>query len=194
MSAELIAGGSNAEPAPGPDDIAFHRHTERRHMIRVKNALAAGLRVSPADPALILACTDYLDYVVSRFIDQGRANVARLMPRVAAAGDEEGARVVADIAQTLTATEAALVELRAGSAAGRNSGRLPELLKAADRFVVFYDAVLASRKYPAQQVIERHFSSEEYWALTNDVTGESIAREGALFEAVERLAPASDGP
>lgn len=161
-------------------------------MIRVKNALAAGLALTPPDADFLLACADYLGWIVGRFTAQGRANLERLGPRVAAAGDEEGARVIADIALTLGQTEGALAGLLAGAEACRNGPEdgLPELLAAGHRFVAFYDAVLASRKDPAQQVIDRHFSSAEYWALTNDVTSESVATEGALFERVARLAPA----
>jgi len=160
-------------------------------MIRVKNALAAGLAAA-ADAEFILACTDYLGYIVGRFTAQGRANVARLGPRVAAAGDEEGGRVVADIARTLGETEAALRDLLDGATAcrqGRDDG-LPALLASARRFVAFYDAVLASRKDPAQQIIDRYFSSAEYWALTNDVTRESVQEEDLLFRRVAGCAPA----
>lgn len=172
-------------------DIRDHRHTERRHMIRVKNALAAGLELTPARADFLLACTDYLGYIVGRFTAQGRANVERLGPRVAAAGDEGGARIVADIARTLGETESALAGLLAGAEACRDQPEdgLPQLLAAGRRFVAFYDAVLASRKDPAQQIIDRHFSSAEYWALTNDVTSESVATEEALFQRVARLAP-----
>lgn len=173
-------------------DVAQHRHTERRHMIRVKNALAAGLGMTPPDANFLLACADYLGWIVGRFTVQGRANLERLGPRVAAAGDEEGARIIADIALTLGQTESALAGLLAGAEAWRNrpDDGLPELLAAGHRFVAFYDAVLASRKDPAQQIIDRHFSSAEYWALTNDVTSESVATEDALFQRVARLAPA----
>ena len=102
-------------------DVAHHRHTERRHMIRVKNALAAGLALTPAPVEFLLACTDYLGYIVGRFTAQGRANVDRLAPRMAAAGDEEGARVVADIERTLGETEAAVADLLAG--AGRSAAK-----------------------------------------------------------------------
>jgi hypothetical protein len=174
------------------DDIRDHRHTERRHMIRVKNALAAGLVLGPAKPDFLLACADYLGYIIGRFTAQGRANVERLGPRVAAAGAEEGARVVADIARTLGETESALAGLLAGADACRDQPEdgLPQLVAAGHRFVAFYDAVLASRKDPAQQIIDRHFSSAEYWELTNDVTGESVATETALFQRVAQLAPA----
>ena len=161
-------------------------------MIRVKNALAAGLALAPANADFLLACADYLGYIIGRFTAQGRANVERLGPRVAAAGDEEGARIVADIARTLGETESALAGLLAGADACRNQPEdgLPQLLAAGRRFVAFYDAVLASRKDPAQQIIDRHFSSAEYWALTNDVTSESVATEAALFQRVAQLAPA----
>ena len=78
---------------------------------------------------------------------------------------------------------------RTPAAPGRKTA-CRQLLAAGRRFVAFYDAVLASRKDPAQQIIDKHFSSAEYWALTNDVTGESVATEAALFECVARLAPA----
>jgi hypothetical protein len=174
------------------DEIRHHRHTERRHMIRVKNALAAGLNREQPNADFLLACTDYLGYIIGRFTAQGRANLERLGPRVAAAGDEEGARVVADIARTLGETEAALKDLLGGAEAFRKGAAddLPELLAAGRRFVAFYDAVLASRKDPAQKIIDKYFSSVEYWALTNDVTSESIAVEGQLFQRVARRAPA----
>ncbi len=161
-------------------------------MIRVKKALAAGLALPSPEADFLLACTDYLGYIIGRFTAQGRGNVERLGPRVAAAGDEEGARVVADIAQTLGETEVALADLLAGAEACRAQPEdgLPQLLAAGHRFVAFYEAVLASRKDPAQQVIDRHFSSAEYWALTNDVTAESVQAEKALFGRVARLAPA----
>jgi hypothetical protein len=172
-------------------DVALHRHTERRHMIGVKNALAVGLEATPPEADFLLACADYLGYIVGRFTAQGRANLQRLGPRVAAAGDGEGARVVADIASTLGATESALAGLLAGAEACRDRPEdgLPQLHAAARRFVAFYDAVLAARKDPAQHLIDRHFSSAVYWALTNDVTGESVATEAALFQRVARLAP-----
>lgn len=161
-------------------------------MIRVKQALAAGLDLAPANPEFLLACTDYLGYIIGRFTAQGRANLERLGPRVAAARDEEGARVVADIARTLGETGSALAGLLAGAEAYRDQPEdgLPELLAAGRRFVAFYDAVLASRKDPAQQIIDRYFSSAEYWALTNDVTADSIQTEMALFSSVTRQAPA----
>jgi len=176
-------------------DIRDHRHTERRHMIRVKNALAAGLVIAPQSADFLLACTDYLGSIIGRFTAQGRANLERLGPRVTAAGDGEGARVVADIARTLGETESALAGLLAGADACRDQPEdgLPQLLAAGHRFVAFYDAVLASRKDPAQQIIDRHFSSAEYWALTNDVTPLSVQTEKTLFDRVARLAPAGLG-
>ncbi len=173
-------------------DVAHHRHTERRHMIRVKNALAAGLALTPVPVEFLLACADYLGYIVGRFTAQGRGNVERLAPRIAAAGDGEGARVVADIARTLGETEAAVADLLAGAGAFRRQGgdAVPELLAAGRRFVAFYDAVLASRKDPAQQIIDRYFTSSEYWALTDDVTPRSIETEDLKFRRVAGLAPA----
>jgi hypothetical protein len=172
-------------------DVRDHRHTERRHMIRATNALVAGLDQAPPDPAFLLACADYLGWVVGRFVGQGRANLARLRPRVAAARDEDGARIVADIAVTLDRTETALRDLLDAAASCRTgeSGGLAELLAAGRRFVLFYNAVLASRKDPAQQVIDRHFGSAEYWALTDDVTPVSVATEADLYARIGRLAP-----
>ena len=173
------------------DDIREHRHTERRHMIRVKSALAAGLEAAAPDADFLLACADYLGYIIGRFTAQGRANVERLGPRIAEAGDEEGGRIVADIARTLGETESALAGLLAGADACRDQPEqgLPQLQAAGRRFIAFYDAVLASRKDPAQQIIDKYFSSAEYWALTNDATPESVATEAALFQRVSRLAP-----
>lgn len=173
------------------DHVIRHRQTERRHMIVVKDALAAGLKTSPANPAFVLACVDYLGYIIGRFNAQGRANIDRLLPRVAIAHDDEDRRIVADIAATISTTEAELGLLVAAAAEFRMAPErdMPGLLKAGHRFVVFYNSVLASRKNPAQEIIGRYFDDAEYWALTDDVTPASIEAERSLFLRVTGLAP-----
>lgn len=176
------------------DDIREHRNTERRHMIAVKNALAAGVAADAGgaepSPEFLLACTDYLAYIIGRFQAQGRGNLEHLAPRVEAAGDEDGRRVVADIGATLarTGVELALLVDAADRWRGAPDGDASGFVAAGRRFVVFYDAMLASRKDPAQQIIGRYFDTDEYWALTNDVTADSIATERRLFAHVAELA------
>lgn len=166
--------------------IAEHRNTERRHMIAVKDALAAGLQASRGSPEPILACVDYLGYVMGRFNEQGRANLERLRPRVAAAGNREDERIMADIAATIGRTEAELGQLLAAAAAFRDGPEdgLTALSQAADAFIVFYNSILALRKNPAQEIIGRYFDDAEYWALTDDVTPVSIETEKNLFARV----------
>jgi len=163
--------------------IVDYRTTERRHMIAVKDALAAGLNSSPARPGAILACIDYLEYIIGRFNAQGRANVERLLPRVEAARAHDDEKIVADIADTIGKTEAELALLTSAAAAFRSTpdSGLPKLLTAAKRFVTFYNGVLALRKGSAQDIISRYFEDEEYWSLTDDVTPSTIETERKLF-------------
>lgn len=160
-------------------------------MIAVKDALAAGLKASPANPEFVLACVDYLGYIIGRFNAQGNANLKHLLPRVEAARNDEDRRIVADIAATIGATEAELGLLLAAVAQFRHDREcgVPDLLDAARGFVAFYNSVLASRKNPAQDIIGRYFDDAEYWALTNDVTPASIEAESSLFLRVTGLAP-----
>jgi hypothetical protein len=177
------------------DHVVEHRRTERRHMIAVKDALAAGLHASPANPESLLACVDYLGYIIGRFNAQGRANIARLLPRVATARNDEDRRIVADIAATISTTETELGLLLAAAAAFRREPerRMPDLLKAGHRFVVYYNTVLATRKNPAQEIIGRYFDDAEYWALTDDVTPASIEAERSLVLRVTVQPPPGSG-
>lgn len=175
------------------ETVRRHRHTERRHMIRVKDALAAGLE-GDAPEEFLLACTDYLAYIIGRFRMQARRNLEGLKPRVEAADDEEGRRVMADIEATMERTGQAL-DVLTRAAAGRARPGGSEAFRAAARgFVDFYASVLAARKDPAQDIIARHFDSEEYWTLTDDVTPESVATERTLYARVVALAPEGMAP
>ncbi|MDP2326024.1 MAG: hypothetical protein Q8N51_18635 [Gammaproteobacteria bacterium] len=171
--------------------IIEHRRTERRHMIAVKDALAAGLGSSPANPEFVLACVDYLGYIVGRFNAQGNANLKCLLPRVVAKHNDDDRRIVADIAATIHATEAELGLLLAAATKFRQDreSSVSDLLQAGHGFVSFYNSILASRKNPAQDIISRYFDDAEYWALTNDVTPASIEAESSLFLRVTGLAP-----
>jgi hypothetical protein len=157
-------------------------------MIAVKDSLAAGLKAAPVNPEHVLACVDYLGYVIGRFNVQGRANVERLLPRIAAARNDDDARIVADISATIAKTEAELGRLLAAAAAFRNDREngLADLLWAGKVFVAFYDAVLSARKNAAQDIIGRYFDDAEYWALTDDVTPASIQTESTLFLRTEQ--------
>ncbi|MEZ5566091.1 MAG: hypothetical protein R3F24_11445 [Gammaproteobacteria bacterium] len=174
--------------------VSEQRFVERRHMIAVKNAMAAGVEAgrSVEASAFLLACIDYLDFIIGRFQAQGRANLTRLGPKVEASNDDEGRAVVADIGQTLDKTGEALQKLLAEAVPFRGnspSRQTQDLVVAARRFVSFYDSVLASRKNPAQQIIDRYFTPEEYWKLTDDVTPASVATEHELYQRVVDLAP-----
>lgn len=169
------------------------RRTERRHMIRVKDALRAALAEPAAHPALAHACVDHLRFIVGRFLAQGKLNITHLEPRIEAAGDEDGRRIIADLGRTLAACEAELTHLKEASdrltAGGSDS--LAGFTAAAQHFVAFYDSTLASHKYPAQDIIHRHFIDGEYWALTDDITDEIVREEERLFSRIVALAPAA---
>ena len=61
---------------------------------------------------------------------------------------------------------------------------------ASARYITFYASTFVKQKDPAQHIIAKHFSDEEYWRLTDDFTPTSIATEKRLYDAVKELAPA----
>lgn len=172
------------------------RRTERRHMIRVKEALQAALALPGDSDALALACVDHLGFIIDRFLAQGRLNIRHLQPRVVATGNETDKQVIDDIARTLAACEAALAELQATAARLKDSGADSacghgDFEASASRFLAFYDSTLAGRKDPAQQIIRQYFTDGEYWALTDDISDEVINKERDLFARIVELAPAA---
>lgn len=175
------------------DEALQFRRTERRHMIRVKAALAAAIEMPVDHAALALACVDHLGFIIRRFLAQGRHNISHLEPRIMAADDREGRLVISDIARTLAACELEFSQLEQAAAGldAAGSEAMSVFVDHARHFVAFYDATLASRKDPAQQIIRRHFSDEEYWTLTDDITDAVIREEQRLYSRVVELAPAA---
>ena len=171
-----------------------YRRIERRHMIAVKNAFAAGL-AAPGDDASASAdflgrCVDYLEFIIGRFVQQAQRNLAGLRRRVPREAEADWRiirdieRTMADTADRIDALAVAVRRYQAGSSKGRE-----DFQREAETFVRFYDGVLAGRKDPAQEIIRRHFTDEEYWQLSNDVTAQSVDRERELFQQVMATAP-----
>jgi len=179
------------------DDIQRHRTVERRHMIRVKDALArvvarldaGGSADESGDPAFVSACVDYLEFIVGRFISQGLANVDRLNALIPAT-DAASLGIVHDIERTLAGTRQQLDRLVVAREAAASGAVDVEVLAAAGRtFLGFYDSTLARRKDPAQAVVEKYIDPDTYWRETNDVTDASIETERTLFHRLTVLAP-----
>lgn len=175
------------------DDIRHFRTLERRHMMRVKDALAAGLerlqRGAASDPDFIVGCVDYLEFIMRRFFRQGEGNAARLQRVIA--GDDAGSQAILDdIVATLAAARRHLERLVAARDSLGPDGQGIDALAAAGReFLEFYNGTLARRKDPAQAIVERYFDPETYWRATDDVTPESIESERALFQRLTDSAP-----
>ena len=162
-------------------------------MIIAKEALSAGLNLIDRDPSsqkFLAASVSYLEYIIGRFIAQGRNNLVHLGQRILA-DNEDDQRIRRDIERTLEDTETRLDALVV-SAARYCTGSVPgtkQFVQAANEFINFYNNVLAQRKNPAQEIIQKYFSDNEYWQMTDDVTEESIATEQRLFDAVREDAP-----
>ena len=154
-------------------------------MIAAKDALAQGLeRLAAGAPdggEFVSACVDYLEFVVGRFIRQGRANIARLRG-VVPETEADDRRVLDDIEAALAATSEQLDRMTAarGGAGFADAGR---------SFLRFYDGTLAQRKNRAQDIVDKYIDTTTYWRETDDVTEESIAEEQALFARLTALAP-----
>lgn len=175
------------------EEIEHYRTLERRHMIRAKDALAARLERLRAgesgDMEFVLACVAYLEFIVGRFVAQGRGNVVRLRA-VIPDTDAAGRRTVDDIERTLGATRDQLDRLVAArDAAARGVTELDGFVAACREFVDFYDGTLARRKNPAQDIVDKYIDADTYWRQTDDVTPESIQTERALFHRLTALAP-----
>lgn len=110
-----------------------------------------------------------------------RANILRLQ-RVVRSDDLQSQRTIDDISGTLERTRQELNRLvEARGHYREKAAKSLELFNACSRFIEFYDKVLASRKDPAQAIIEKYFDPDEYWRQTDDVTEQSIEKERELF-------------
>lgn len=175
------------------EEMQTLRQTERRHMIGVKNAFAAGLDGAAQESKPLFpfykACIDYLKFSLGRFHAQGRGNTDRLRPLV---GDNPNdLKIVSDIQSMLDKSEteiAALSDAMDRFEEDQNSGQ-SAFQDAGARYISFYGSTFVRRKDPAQHIIARHFSDEEYWRLTNDFTKTSIETEQRLYDAVKTAAP-----
>ena len=175
-----------------------YRNIERRHMIRAKDALSRGIgliaRGEHCDTAFVVACIDYLEYIISRFLEQGRASTQPL--RQAVPGSEaEDHKLIDDIESTLAKTGTTLgtlIAARNQTLAGSENIEL--LTNACEHFLGFYNRELSRRKDPAQAIIQKHFSTETYWQQTDDVSAQSIATERKLYQQLFDLAPPGAQP
>jgi len=177
------------------EEIQHYRNTERRHMIAAKNALNEGVTGLTADDVngidFVLACVDYLDFIIGRFVEQGTGNTARLR-EIVPEDDTEDQRTLADIEKTLALTAKELEVLNLATDQFRSGDSDNEgFADACAVFLGFYNSVLARRKDPAQSIIQKHIDSDTYWAQTDDVTAESIETEQRLFGKIEQLASGS---
>ena len=169
-------------PSMTQEQTHSFRGLERRRMIQIKNALAAGLE-SNEEPVFISACVDYLAFNIGRFIAQGEGNLRRLAAAVPD-DDEEGRGILDDIATTLEQTASALRCMVIENVDGEGS-RL-----AAQAFVEHYNGTLVERKDPAQYIIRKYFSKDEYWQATDDVTPAVMEREADLYRRLVETSPA----
>ena len=174
-------------------ELQRFRTLERRHMIGAKDALARGLDQIRSgkthDHTFLVACVDYLEYIISRFIQQGKGNTSRLR-EVVPVDDIADHRIIDDIETTLATTAEQLDEVtRARDAILTAHTDIRGFTAACDKFVDFYNEVLAHRKDPAQEIIRKHFDDEAYWRQTNDVTPDSIRTEQLLYQRLTDLAP-----
>ena len=190
----IPSGGNQGlhDPMNTQEEIQHYRNTERRHMISAKNALQSGVDTLAGghnDTDFVLACVDYLDYIIGRFVEQGRGNTARLR-QIVPADDAEDQQTLTDIESTLARTRTELDALIAARDEFRsNDSDIESLTGACQNFLSFYNGTLAQRKDPAQTIVQKHIDPETYWQQTNDVTSESIETEQSLFARLTQLAP-----
>ena len=175
------------------EEIQYYRNTERRHMIEVKDALGHGVpRLAEGDTQdleFVLACVEYLGYILNRFVRQGHANMARLR-EVVPDDDADDQRILADIEDTLDDTYKQIESLISVTGEFQSGDiDLDKFKDACEHFLNYYNTVLAQRKNPAQEIIQKHIDENTYWQNTNDVTDEGIETEQAMFGKIKRLTP-----
>lgn len=175
------------------EEIQHYRNTERRHMIAAKDALQHGAsrltNGSSSDADFVLACVNYLEFIIGRFVQQGVANTARLR-EVVPDDDAEDQRILSDVEDTLDQTHMQIGLLVSASRQFRSADiGIDRLKNDCEKFLDYYNSVLAQRKNPAQEIIQKHIDADTYWQQTNDVTADSIETEQALFEKIRELAP-----
>ncbi len=174
---------------PPSEQTREFRTLERQRMIRVKDALAAGIAAQPPATDFMAACVDYLEFIVGRFVRQGVANAERLRVAVPSM-DTASQQILADIERTLARTRMQLQELIAARDSLRaGDGGNRDFCTASQAFLAFYNQSLAQRKNPAQEIIAKYIDPEVYWKQTDDVTSETIDTEARLFEKLRATAP-----
>ena len=174
---------------PPSEQTRQFRTLERRRMIRVKDALAAGIDAEPPATGFVAACIDYLEFIIGRFLHQGEGNIRRLCS-IVPASDAADRKILTDIENTLASTRTQLQELISARDAWREGHSTDsDLRTACQAFLTFYNQILAHRKDPVQEIIAKYMEPETYWKQTDDVTADTIETEAKLFDELQASAP-----
>jgi hypothetical protein len=182
--------------------------TERSHMAAVRGACAAALGRPPGDPPdieFLLACAEYLVFIVGRFNAQDQAHCNLLRPRLPADAARDRA-TLDDLGLTLGASREALAALAAAlrirrdlqSATAADDAAFVAALRG---YLAFYSNVLASRRHALRHLFEAHYDVAD-WRAASAVDADAILEERTRFARVAGLLPdgvalaalASDAP
>lgn len=172
---------------------------ERRRMVQVRQAFAAGLdgRIAGHDrsPAgFYLACADYLGFSMGRLFTQDQFIHDLLAERIPA-GDVEAHRQLAVLNEQQRQGREQLSAL--GRAADflrqAGGGALPAFESAAREFTASFNSSMPAKRNPFFRYTDELFTDAD-WVRIAGTTPASVAEEERLFAAVRDLAPAGVDP
>lgn len=185
------------------NELAFIRAqvaTERRHMAAIRSALTAALAPIPDTTAASVrdsffqVCADYLVYSVGRLNAQDQAHCDQLRPRVPRS-DASAHGALEALQARLEQSRAAIGELSQALNA-RRSGSLDAagLAAAAERYVAFYQAVLAPQRHRLSHLLDAHYRIED-WRSASWVDADSVLEERSRYAAcIAQRPPGIDIP
>jgi hypothetical protein len=175
----------------------FEIGRERRRQIQVRKALEAGLRDGNAAAELVdffTGCGEYMVFSMDRLHAQDQMIHDLLAERIPAS-DRQAHQRLAELNARQARSRALMAEFRDSLERLKTSGAagLGAFREAGSRFVRNFTGLLAPRRNPFEQYTNELFSAAD-WVAIAGVTDDSLAREAALFVAIQRSAPARLDP
>ena len=171
---------------------------ERRRQVQVRKAFEAALaRKDSEDPEFTdfyLACAEYIVFSMDRLHDQDQVIHDLLKERIPAT-DTDAHQRLAVLNERQGKSRALMKTFRQGMERLKQAGQagIQIFTDGAKKFVENFTALLAPKKNPFHKHTDELFTDSD-WIVIAGVTDDSLAREEALFIAVQKSAPGGIDP
>lgn len=171
---------------------------ERRRMMQVRRAFAAGLESSglpaPGRAAFYLACADYLHWSMARLHRQDQ-RIHDLVRERIAADDDAGRERLAALDRQQERSRALADDLHRAAQLLRNAGEtgVPAFEAAARDYAAAFAKLVVPGRNPLFEYTDRLLTDAD-WQEIAGVTPQIIAEEESLFGSVQAAAPPGMDP